>query len=205
MPFTYAKPGPPFNFTGNLSETQKEALAAWLDVHKKDCPDISKFHQIRAQQLRKTAGLLETFYQSHEPHGRKLAPTFQKDPWQPPADGHFLPTQRDDHGPSVAVSVIKDRLQYPMALDDEAVFRMNYVRTRIEFQEDLAQEAQDAPAEVEARMKDLDRFFADPHYRGVCVRDKTDLFKGEPRFRVHPLDHPTPHEKQTASGQLPTS
>ena len=144
MGFKYAKPGPPFNFLGTITESQKEALEKWVGKHKADFPDLTKFHQIRAHQLRKTSGMLETFYKSKDPWGRGLEPSFEKDPWQPGPDGHFFPTQRDDQGPANAVFDLRDRFQYPMAFDEEGQFRMNFLRTRFEFQEDVAQEMAEA-------------------------------------------------------------
>ena len=202
MAFTYAKPGPPFNFLGTITESQKEALESWVNTHKADFQAISVFHRIRAQQLRKSSGLLEAYY-AKDP--RNLKPTFIKEPWQPKEGGHFFPTQRDDQGPANAVYDLKDRMQYPMAADEEAVFRMNFIRTRFEFQEDLAQEAAEGEDYVTQKLADLNRFFADPHYRASCIRDKTDLYEGEPRFRAHPWDKPTAYEQRAANGTLSES
>lgn len=205
MGFTYAKPGPPFNFLGTITESQKEALEAWVGKHRADFTDISKFHQIRAHQLRKSSGMLETFYKAKDPAARGLKPTFDKEPWQPKEGGHFFPTQRDDQGPANAVYDIKDRFQYPMAADEEGVFRMNFIRTRFEFQEDVAQEMAEGADFVTQKLADLNRFFADPHYRAACIKDKSDLFEGEPRFRAHPWDKPTAYEQRAANGTLSDS
>lgn len=205
MGFKYARTGPPFNFLGTITESQKEALEKWVGKHKADFPDLTKFHQIRAHQLRKASGMLETFYKSKDPWSRGLEPSFEKDPWQPGPDGHFFPTQRDDQGPANAVFELRDRFQYPMAFDEEGQFRMNFLRTRFEFQEDLAQEMAEAADYVVQKLADLNRYFADPHYRASCIRDKSDLFEGEPRFRAHPWDQPTKAEQQAATGVLPKS
>lgn len=195
MAFKYARSGPPFNFLGTLTESQKEAFEKWVAEHKPNFDPISKFHRVRAHQLRKASGILEEFYKSKDPRGLKA--TMEKAPWQPAPGGHFVQTQRDDILPANTMAVIKDRFQEQLALDDEAIFRMNYVRQRFEVHEDLAQDNLEAPGVVEAKLADLNRYFADPHYQGALVRDKSDLFKGEPRARVHPLDAPVPWEQQT--------
>lgn len=200
MAFKYARTGPPFNFLGTLTESQKEAFEKWVAEHKPNFDPISKFHRVRAHQLRKASGILEEFYKSKDPRGLKA--TMEKAPWQPDQTGHWVQTQRDDHLPANTMAVIKDRFQEQLALDDEAVFRMNYVRHRFEVHEDLAQDNLEAPGVVEARLADLNRYFSEPHFQGALVRDKSDTFKGEPRFRVHPLDPPTAWERQTSEQML---
>lgn len=193
---SYAHDGPPFKFSGTLTESQKGGLEKWVEDKQKHFEPISVFHQVRAHQLRKAAGLLEAF---HAKQG--LGPSLNKDPWQPGADGHFLTTPRDDQGPGNAVGAIKDRMQSIMALADTAQFRMNFLRARLEAHEDMAQEAVEGAAYVSQKLQDLNRFFADPHYRAVCIRE-SDTYEGEPRFRVHPLDPPTAWEKRMARQEL---
>ena len=202
MADTYARSGAPFHFQGTLTETQREALELWVEARKDKHLPISAFHQVQAYRLRKTAGLLEHHYKNVDPRG--LEPTFRKDPWNPKPGGHFSPSSRDDQEPGNAVATIKEARQSQFALDEEAVFRMNFLRTRLEFQEDLAQEAFEADTRITKAFADLMQCFSDHHYRGACIRDKTDLFQGKPRFRVHPLDPPTPYELQQA-GPLPSS
>ena len=197
---TLSNPGPPFHFQGTLTETQKGSLEKWIDGRKKNFEPITTFHQVRAHQLRKSAGLLEEFYKA-----KGIAPSFSKEPWQPDVKGHFLPTVRDDYGPSVAVAAIKDRMQDQMAVDDDAQFRMNYIRTHIELHEDMAQEASEGSSHVDQHLADLNSCFGDPNYRGACVKDLTDTYEGGPRFRAHPLDPPTAWERQTAGQELSKS
>ena len=196
MAATYAKDTAPFNFLGTLTESQKLAFETWVAKHKANFTPISEFHRIRAHQLRKTSGLLEEFYKSKDPLARGLTPTFRKDAWNPGGE-YFQNTARDDQGPANAMFEIKDRFEPQLALDDEANFRMNLLRVRFESQEDLAQDTAEGVALVEAKLKELTQCFADPHYRGACVR-ASDTYKEEPRFRVHPLDPPTAWEKRGA-------
>lgn len=199
---SYVHQGPPFNFLGHFSETQLKAFEAWTTANGSKFSEIEVFYRARAQQLRKTAGLLEVFYAAK---ATPLRPSFVKGEWRPDAAGHFLPTTRDDRLPADAMAVIKDRFQDQLAADDEAVFRMNLLRVRFESYEDLAQEAHDAPAVVSAKLKDVKRYFADPQYSGALVRDKSDLYQGEPRYRVHPLDPPTAWERLNAGQQVPNT
>lgn len=198
MPYT--RTGPPFNFLGRFSESQRDAFEAWVASHKGTLPGVESFYRVRAHQLRKTAGLLEAF---HAAQPAQLEPTFAKGEWKPAEGGHFLPTSRDDRLPADAMAVIKDRFQDQLAADDAAVFRMNLLRVRIESSEDLAQEAHDADALVTKKLQELRRYFADPHYQGVLVHDQSDLYEGEPRYRVHPLDPPTAWERSNAGQQVP--
>lgn len=190
---TYARTTSPFNFLGTLTESQRDALQAWVNSRLKDSEDIAMFHRVRAHQLRKSAGLLEEFYRRDS---RGLVPTFQKDPWQPGNGGHFAPNPAFDSPPADAVATIKGTVEDQLASDDEAVFRMNFVRTRIEAHEDMAQEALDAPGVVKDSVQKLTGFFNDPAYEGACIRDKADTFDGEPRYRQHPLDPPTAWERK---------
>ena len=197
---TLALPGPPFNFLGCFSETQRDVFEAWTRARKANFPEIEVFYRTRAHQLRKTAGLLEAFYTAKPAH---LRTSFNKGEWKPHEAGHFLPTTRDDRLPADAMAVIKDRFQDQLAADDEAVFRMNLLRVRLEAYEDLAQEAHDAPSVVEAKLQAVRRYFSDPQYQGALVHDKSDLYEGEPRYRVHPLDPPTAWERLNAGQQVP--
>ena len=197
---SYAKAGPPFNFLGHLSESQAEVFEAWANTRASEFPAKQTYYQVAAVQLRKTAGLLEAIYQA-----RSLTPTFEKPEWRPVEGGHIVPAARDDRHPSDAMSEVKGRLLDPLALDDEAVFRMNLLRVRVEAMEDKAQEMLEAPELVKARLAELKGYFADPHYQtGALVRDKSDLYEGEPKFRVHPLDPPTKWERLNA-GAAPTT
>jgi hypothetical protein len=201
---SYARIGPPFAFQGTLTDTQQTAFQTWDAVNRGQFPAISRFRQIQAQQLRKAAGLLEAFYASaaHPGAAAPLSPSFQKDTWQPDPGGHFLPTQRDDHLPGVVVGTILDRYQEQLGALGEGAFRLNYLRTQIEGLEDEAQDAAEAPAFIAAQMTQLDQLATQAHYAGVMIATTAaSLFMGQPRYRAHPLDPPTPWERLNA-GEL---
>ena len=183
----YAKVGPPFNFLGHLSLEQKTAFYSWLEARKDNFTGIKEFHQIRAQQLRKTAGLLESFYASES-----LKPSFEKASWQPGDSGYFPYAQRDDQQPAVAVQRIKERYKEQLQHHDEAVFQMNWLRNHIERQEDQAQFAYEAVAAVTTLKSQLDGMFDSGDYDAVLVKDTA-------KFRVHQLDEPTKWEKDKAA------
>ena len=199
---SYARTGPPFNFQGTLLDTQKAAFQTWDTANRGNFAAISAFRRIQAQQLRKAAGALEAFYaaQGHPGAAAPLAPSFLKDTWKPSENGHFLPTQRDDHLPGVLMGRVMDRYQEQLGRLDQGSFRMNFVRTQVEVLEDEAQYAAEAPDYVAAQLAQLDALFAQAHYAGVLV-NTDDTFNGEPRYRAHPLDPPTPWERQNA-GEL---
>jgi hypothetical protein len=201
MTTTYERIGPPFNFMGRFTDKQKASLEKWIGEKKPNFPEITKFHRIRAHQLRKASGVLEQFFKADDPLKRNMKATFEKDEWKPPEEGYFVPTTRDDHLPADAMAIIKDRFQEQMALDHEAVFRMNFIRTRFEWREDAAQETEEGAKTVDEKLADLTRYFADPHYQGVLV-NTGDTFKGEPRFRTHPLDKPTAWERANVEFQV---
>lgn len=202
MAYKYALPGPPFNFLGNFSETQRDNFKAWLNKRTANFPAIALHHRMRAQQLRKTAGLLEQFYANE--NDQALKPTFQKPAWQPGANGHFSYVYRDDHAPMVAVSKIKALFQEQLQRDDEGVFYMNFVRNLIEGHEDAAQFANDVQADtnkenLQTLLANIDSYFGQPEYEAALVKDQTDQYQGQPRFRVHPLDEPTIWELEQAN------
>ena len=192
MPDSYARVGAPFNFLGHMSESQKNAFKTWVTERRENFTPIQQHHQMRAQQLRKTAGILEKYYQEY--HEETLAPTFRKDPWQPGPNGHFAYTYRDDHGPMLVMSDLKDHYKDQLNRQDEAVFAMNHIRTLIERHEDKAQQANEAPDDVNNLIQQLENLFSQPQYQAVLVKDKTDLYQGMPRFRTSSLDPPTPWE-----------
>jgi hypothetical protein len=207
--YKYALPGPPFNFLGNFSETQRDKFKEWIDKRKKNFgPEgpITLHHRIRAQQLRKTAGVLEEFYgakgSSENPvNDQKLDPSFVKPSWQPGKDGHFNYTNRNDHLPMVMVGKIKTRFKEQLQRDEEGVFFMNHVRTLIEKHEDFAQFANDVISDtnkenLQTLLTNIDTYFGQPQYEAALVKDKSDLYKGEPRYRVNQLDEPTVWEKE---------
>lgn len=197
MGYKYAKTGPPFHFLGHFSESQKEAFKKWIDARAQNFPAIQEHNQIRAQQLRKLAGILEKHYQD----GEQLGPSFQKEAWQPGPEGHTHYAFRDDHQPMVVMSQIKDKFQDQLQRQDEAVFHMNQVRVLIERHEDTAQVAKEAPTEVQQLWAQIETLFTQPQYQAVLVKDKTDTYGKDaagnpaPRFRVHQLDEPTPWER----------
>ena len=192
-----------------MTEAQKTAFVAWTGPASAKLGPIATFHRIRAQQLRKCAGVLEAFYKAQ---ATPLVPTFLKEVWKPCATGHFLPVSRDDRLPAAKVAAIKDRFQEQLAPQDNAMFRMNFVRTQIEAHEDLAQEATDAPAVVASNLTDLNNLFNDPHYSAVLLKtgdtwappgwpDSAKL----PLARVHPLDPPTWWELLNAGVVFPAT
>lgn len=185
--------GPPFNFSGTLSETQWDAFKAWTTERSSTFAAVQQHHQMRAQQLRKTAGLLEQHYAVQ--NDEALAPTFVKTAWSPPKGGYWPFALRDDHTPATVVSAIKGKFAHRLQRQDDAVFHMNHLRAQIERQEDQAQYAAEAPAALSALISQMSSLFGQPEYQNALVRDKTDLYQGEPRFRVHALDPPTAWER----------
>lgn len=200
MAYKYALLGsPPFNFTGHLCETQKKNFYKWLDKRTDWHPKIKEWYQIRAHQLRKTAGLLEEFYNTKHPDPdapEPMKPTFEKDAWKPGKDGHFTYQNRNDQVPSITVSRIKDRHLHMLQRDDEGMFWMNWLRNHIERHEDKANLHSEAPGVVASLRSELDAMFTKPEYQAVLVRNESELYKGEPYFRVNPLDEPTIWEKE---------
>lgn len=197
MAYKYARVGPPFNFLGHFSESQWAAFKTWSDARINNFGDVQSFYQIRAQQMRKTAGLLEAFYATK--NDQVLAPSFAKDAWQPGTDGYFGYINRNDQLPAATMSLVKERYQEQLQRDDEAVFFMNHLRNQIERLEDEAQFASTAIADVRQAMSEIDSMFSLPEYSAVLVKDQSDQYKGEPRFRVTQLDAPTQWEKERAS------
>ena len=196
-PRVYWRSSPPFNYLGTFNTTQRLALQDWVAKAETNLTLIGKFHQVRAQQLRKSAGLLEDFNLKVDP--RAMTPSFVKAAWEGDPDGHIAPTLRDDHMPANVMVKVKERFREVLAHDDESMFRMNWLRTRIEAEEDRAQLAYDAKDATTADFTQLSSMFADNAYQAVLVRDQDDQFQGEPRFRVHPLDLPTAWEKLMVS------
>jgi hypothetical protein len=194
---TYAKAGPPFNFLGHQTETQRDTFFGWLDARKNNFVPIKEWYQIRAHQLRKSAGILEEYYHSHS--DQPLQPSFVKDSWEPGPDGHFAYMNRDDQLPTALMIDIKTQVIPQLQRDDEGQFWMNWLRTLIEKHEDWAQRNSEAPAKLTDWRSQLTNMFSAPEYQAVLVRDKTDRYKDESRFRVHPLDPPTQWEKEQFS------
>jgi hypothetical protein len=161
-------------------------------------------YQIRAQQLRKTAGALEQFYQTL--NDDPLAPTFAKAAWQPPTTGYFQYAHRDDHLPMAAMGQIKTYLKDRLQRQDEAVFHMNHARNIIEKIEDKAQYQFDAKTQVPNLISQINGYFALPQYAPVLVKDQTDVYPANsttPRYRVHELDNPTTWELEQHGRALP--
>jgi hypothetical protein len=196
--FQYAYPGPPFNFLGTFTLSQKNALKTWVDERVGNFADIETFYRIRAQQFRKAAGVLENYYSNAEP---PLAPTFQKASWQPGPQGHWVGAARNDHLPMVYVSDIKAYMQPQFEYADEAVFLMNHLRTLIERNEDEAQYASEGTAKVAADLTQIESLFTQPQYEAVLVDDvnSANMYKGQPYVRVNALDAPTTWELEQHS------
>ena len=192
MAYSYAQTGPPFDFLGNVAESQKNAFATWVTQRSTNLPAIQLFHQVRAQQLRKAAGMLEQYYATAniEP----LAANFQKQAWRPGPNGHWAYAFRNDQAPAQVMTKTKKHFRYLLERQDEAVFHMKHLRNQIEVQEDKAQYAHEAVTEVPALMHRLEALFTQPEYQAALVQDISDSYKGQPRFRVNQLDAPTPWE-----------
>ena len=197
---TFAQTGPPFNFLGNMSETQSNAFSAWVASQSPSLPDVQVFHQIRAQQLRKTGGLLEHF---HAQAAVPLAPSFIKDTWKPTMKGHFAYGYRNDHLPAMTVFNVKEYFRPKLVHMDDAVFHMNHLRTQVERHEDLAQYANDGVQKVPLLMDRLQTMFGQPEYQGCLVKDITDQYCGQARFRTNQFDTPTPWELATRGSNSP--
>lgn len=194
MAYKYGYEGPPFNFLGHHSETQQQKFKSWTDERTGNFPNIQQFYQIRAAQLRKTSGVLEQFYKAV--NDDQLTPTFDKAVWQPGKDGWFAYSYRDDHLPMVTMSKIKAHFREQLHRQDEAVFQMNHIRNLIEKTEDKAQKANEATGDLQKLFTQINGYFNKPEYQAVLVKDQTDLYQGQPRFRVHQLDEPTQWEKE---------
>lgn len=211
-PYTYAYSGPPFNWLGHVSESQWNAFQSWYNNGVPPSPAPSGFttasdpdswkatqqhYQIRAQQLRKTAGALEQFYATV--NDEKLAATFAKAAWQPPTSGYTQYVNRDDQLPMVAMGQIKVFLKERLQRQDEAVFHMNHIRNVIEKTEDKAEYAADGASSVADLIAKINGYFALPEYSAVLVRDQSDVYPAgskTPRYRVHELDSPTVWEME---------
>lgn len=206
MAFQYAYAHPPFNFLGHFSASQWGAFKSWVAARQNNFIPISQFHQIRAQQLRKTAGVLEQYYSTV--NDQKLAPTFSKTLWKPGQYGHFAYPYDNDQLPMVMMSKIKIRFKEMLQRDEEAVFHMNQVRCLIEKSEDMAQYAHDFinspsdtansstnnPETLQPLLAKINSYFSKPEYVAVLVDDVNNLYKGQPYFRVHQADTPTIRE-----------
>jgi hypothetical protein len=203
--FKYAYAHPPFNFLGRFTATQWDAFQAWVKARQSSFPDIAQFYQIRAQQLRKTGGVLEQYYSTE--NDQTLAPTFSKELWAPGPDGHFSFQNNDDHVPAVMMSRIKVRFKEQLQRDEEAVFEMNRVRCLIEKNEDTAQfsydftqpansKSNDNPQTLQPLLDKINSLFSKPEYVSVLVDDKNtaNFYKGQPYYRVHQADTPTQWE-----------
>lgn len=178
----------PFHFLGNFGEKQKKTFYKWIDPRIVKFAKIEEFWRIRAQQMRKTGGVLEEFYKEKR---EDLKPFFQKDIWKPGPDGHFTPLDRVDIEPSEAVEDIKDVFLHQLQLDDEGVFFMDLLRTTVETSEDNAQYAKEAPDLVGKRKSDLDRMFTEDKYATILVKDISDP---DTAVRTNPLCQPEPWE-----------
>jgi len=203
MATSYANVGPPFNFLGNFSESQKNALSDWVTERTANFPAIQLHHQVRAQQLRKTAGLLEHYYATA--NIESLTPTFQKEPWQPGPYGHFAYGYRIDHTPAQVMVEVKKNFRYQMERQDEAVFHMNHLRNQIEVQEDKAQYSYEGPGTVRALMAQIETLFSLPEFQAALVHDISSTYKGQPYFRVNQLDPPTQWELEQHNHGQPGS
>src|SRR5271166_5832767 len=137
-----------------MSQTQFGNLQTWVNARTGKFPPVQSngqagiqlHYQIRAQQLRKLAGVLEQY--AGTLNDQKLTTAFQKEAWQPGPYGHFNYAPRQDHIPMVTASYLKNYMKPQFQRDDELWFSMNHVRTVIEKNEDQAQFANDAVTTV---------------------------------------------------------
>jgi hypothetical protein len=195
--YVYGYSGPPFNFLGHFCQSQQAAFNSWVNARTGNFPATQTFFQIRAAQLRRTAGVLEKFYSTL--NDEKLAPTFVKATWQPGSNGWFGYTWRDDHLPMIAMADIKDYLQEPLQRQDEGVFQMNHIRTLIERQEDNAQKASISANRISELLTKITGYFSKQEYQAVLIEDQTDVYpagSSQPRYRVHQFDVPTQYEQE---------
>ena len=199
---TYARIGPPFNFLGHMNESQRDSMLAWMEARKGNFEGgITQYYQIRAQQLRKSAGLLEYYYANYTDKTLdKPAPTFKKAVWEVGPSGHSLYTVGVDQSPAVVVSRMKEVYKEQLKPTEEAVFWMNWLRNTIEKQEDKAQKAAEAVSTVSINKGKLIAYFNDPAYSNNTLVRKSD----EADFRVHQLDQPTAWELKQLSHNLTT-
>lgn len=203
MAFQYAYPGPPFNWLGTFTASQKNSFEAWVHARQANFAPIQTWYQIRAQQFRKAAGLLENYNLQYTEDA--LQPTFKKPAWQPGPQGHWVGNPRNDQFPMVAVSDIKAYMQPQFEYDDEAMFFMNHLRTLIERNEDEAQYASQGVATVKANIAQIESYFTQPQYQAVLVDDVNagNMYNGRPFFRVNPLDAPTQFELEQHARTTP--
>lgn len=208
--YVYGYTGPPFNFLGHFCTTQFNAFTAWVNARTGNLPAVQQFYQIRAAQLRKTAGVLGQYYTTL--NDEVLNPTFNKNSWKPAPQGHFGYVFRDDHLPMVAMSRIKEYMRPQFQRQDESVFTMNQIRNLIEKTEDKAQYAFQATNQnqnwqtISDLIGKINGYFGLPEYEAVLVKDQTDVYPTgttQPRFRVHQLDAPEQYERETVSHAQP--
>lgn len=203
-PYKYALPGPPFNFLGHMSQTQNDSLNTWITRNSPNQPLVMAWYQIRANQLRKSAGLLEKYYATEYPDisaPQPMFPSFQKAEWQPGPSGHFTYVNGNDQLSAVNMSKIKNYYQYMLQRDDEGMFWMNWLRNHIERHEDMANLHNDAEIQVPLLQAELTTMFGKNEYQNVLVDDiKTPVVGVNntsipgPYFRVNQLDQPTAWE-----------
>lgn len=178
----YAKVGPPFNFLGHMTETQRDSFYSWMSARMGNFAPITTFYQIRAQQLRKSAGLLEYYYANDSVD--KPVPSFRKDTWQPAKGGHPLYNILSDQTPAVAVSRMKEIFKDQLQVNEEAVYWMNWLRNTIEKHEDKAQRASESHHIIATNKANLNECFTSPEYSRTLVAKKD-----ENNWRTHPLDY----------------
>lgn len=206
--YVYGYTGPPFNFLGHFCTTQFNAFSAWVNKRTGNFPAIQQFYQIRAAQLRKTAGVLNQFYTTL--NDEVLNPTFTKGSWKAAPGGQFGYVFRDDQLPMVAMSKIKGYMRPQFQRQDESVFTMNQIRNLIEKTEDKAQYAwqavNDSTQSISTLLTNINGYFGKTEYEAVLVSDQTDVYPTgttQPRYRVHQLDVPTQYEIEQTAHALP--
>lgn len=201
--YVYGYKGPPYNFLGHFSQTQYNSFQGYVNSHTGDFPAIQLHYQIRAAQLRKTAGALGQYYTTL--NNETLIPTFNKLTWKPGPNGWFGYLNRNDQLPMVAMSGIKGYMRDRLERQDEGVFTMNHIRNVIEKTEDKAQKANEAPGTIPTLFNKINSYFNQPEYGAVLVKDTTDVYPAgtsQPRFRIQQLDVPTQWEQEQGAHQL---
>jgi hypothetical protein len=221
-PVKYSYAGPPFHWLGNFALSQWQSFQKWVNNRTGDVAAISTFHRIRAEQLRKTAGVLEQYYSTVYPedpasHDQSLAPTFKKPIWQPGQYGHFNYSVANDHLPMVMVSRIKKGVQPALERESDAVYYMNQVRCLIEKNEDAAQFSndflQDPPADSSGSnprtltelLTKINTYFNKPEYQTTLIDDVNagNMYKGQPYGRTSQADDMTQWELEQANHGQP--
>lgn len=193
MDWNAVKLGLPFNFQGHLTSSQKKELVKWLNEQLTTTDKVRDWHSVRAAQLRRSSALLV------DAHAESNLPTayFQKEVEKVIDSIVLLP--QEDARPANDVANAKQPFLTVIQAFSEAMFQQRRLKALVELHEDLAQEQEEAKDTVSRSISDLEACFGLAHYQANLVDDESNLYEGEPYFRVHPLQKPTPFEVRTYS------